>query len=39
MTAHTLPDEPVYAFAPSYDLPDQPPQIRVALAHPSSDPR
>ena len=31
MTAHTLPDEPVYAFAPSYDLPDQPQQIRIVL--------
>ena len=28
---HTLPDEPVYAFAPSYDLPDQPQQIRIVF--------
>ena len=31
MTAHTLPDEPVYAFAPSYELPDQPQQIRIVF--------
>ena len=31
MTAHTLLDEPVYAFAPSYDLPDQPQQIRIVF--------
>ena len=31
MTAHTLPDEPVYAFVPSYDLPDQPQQIRIVF--------
>ena len=31
MTAHTLPDNPVYAFAPSYDLPDQPQQIRIVF--------
>ena len=31
MTAHTLPDEPVYAFAPEYDLPDQPQQIRIVF--------
>ena len=31
MTAHTLPDDPVYAFAPSYDLPDQPQQIRIVF--------
>ena len=27
----TLPDDPVYAFAPSYDLPDQPQQIRIVF--------
>ena len=26
-----MPDEPVYAFAPSYDLPDQPQQIRIVF--------
>ena len=31
MTAHTLSDDPVYAFAPSYDLPDQPQQIRIVF--------
>ena len=31
MTAHTLPDDPVYAFAPSYELPDQPQQIRIVF--------
>ena len=30
-STHTLPDEPVYAFAPSYDLPDQPQQIRIVF--------
>ena len=30
MTAQTLPDDPVYAFVPSYDLPDQPQQNRGA---------
>ena len=28
---HTLPDEPLYAFTPSYDLPDQPQQIRIVF--------
>ena len=28
---HTLPDEPVYAFAPSYDLGDEPQQIRIVF--------
>ena len=28
---HTLPDDPVYAFTPSYDLPDQPQQIRIVF--------
>ena len=31
MATHELPDEPVYAFAPSYDLPDQPQQIRIVF--------
>ena len=31
MTAQTLPDDPVYAFVPSYDLPDQPQQIRIVF--------
>ena len=31
MTAHTLSDNPVYAFAPSYDLPDEPQQIRIVF--------
>ena len=29
--SHTLADDPVYAFAPSYDLPDQPQQIRIVF--------
>ena len=28
---HELPDHPVYAFVPSYDLPDQPQQIRIVF--------
>lgn len=28
---HTLPDDPVYAFAPSYDLGDEPQQIRIVF--------
>ena len=28
-TSHTLADDPVYAFAPEYDLPDEPQQIRI----------
>ena len=28
---HTLPDEPVFAFAPSYDLPGEPQQIRIVF--------
>ena len=31
MTTHELPEEPVYAFVPSYDLPDQPQQIRIVF--------
>ena len=28
---HTLPDDPVFAFAPSYDLPGEPQQIRIVF--------
>ena len=31
MTAHTLPDDPDYAFCPSYDLGDEPQQIRIVF--------
>ena len=31
MTTHELPDEPVFAFAPAYELPDQPQQIRIVF--------
>ena len=31
MATHELPDEPVFAFAPSYELPDQPQQIRIVF--------
>ena len=31
MATHELPEEPVFAFAPSYDLPDQPQQIRIVF--------
>ena len=31
MTTHELLEEPVYAFVPSYDLPDQPQQIRIVF--------
>ena len=31
MATHELPEEPVYAFVPSYDLPDQPQQIRIVF--------
>ncbi|MDE0050395.1 MAG: hypothetical protein OXO52_11455 [Rhodospirillales bacterium] len=31
MTTHELPEEPVFAFTPSYDLPDQPQQIRIVF--------
>ena len=31
MTAHTLPDEPVYCFVPAYDLEDEVQQIRIVL--------
>ena len=32
MTAHTLADDPVYAFSPAYDPADQPQQIRIVFA-------
>ena len=31
MTTHELPEEPVYAFVPEYDLPDRPQQIRIVF--------
>ena len=31
MTAQTLPDDPNYAFCPSYDLGDEPQQIRIVF--------
>ena len=31
MTAQTLPDNPNYAFCPSYDLGDEPQQIRIVF--------
>ena len=31
MTTHELPDEPVFAFTPSYELPNQPQQIRIVF--------
>ena len=31
MTAQTLPDNPVYAFCPAYDLEDVPQQIRIVI--------
>ena len=31
MTAHTLPDDPVYAFTPAYDFEDTPQQIRIVF--------
>ena len=30
-TAHTLPDDPNYAFCPSYELGDEPQQIRIVF--------
>ena len=30
-TSHTLADNPVYAFAPAYDMNDQPQQIRIVF--------
>ena len=31
MAAHELPEEPVFAFTPAYELPDQPQQIRIVF--------
>ena len=31
MTSHTLPDDPVYAFCPAYDLGNMPQQIRIVF--------
>ena len=31
MTAHTLPDDPNYAFCPSYELGEEPQQIRIVF--------
>ena len=31
MTTHELPEEPLFAFAPEYDLPDRPQQIRIVF--------
>ena len=31
MTIQTLPDDPNYAFCPSYDLGDEPQQIRIVF--------
>jgi len=31
MTAQTLPDDPNYAFCPSYELGDEPQQIRIVF--------
>ena len=31
-SSHTLPDDPVYAFCPSYDLDNVPQQIRIVFA-------
>ena len=30
-SSHTLPDDPVYAFCPSYDLDNVPQQIRIVF--------
>ena len=30
-STHTLPEDPVYAFAPSYDFPDRHQQIRIVF--------
>ena len=32
MTSHTLPDNPVYAFCPAYDIDNVPQQIRIVFA-------
>ena len=29
--SHTLPDDPVYAFTPAYELSDEPQQIRIVF--------
>ena len=29
--SHTLPDDPVYAFCPAYDIEDRPQQIRIVF--------
>ena len=31
MTFHTLPDNPVYAFCPAYDIENMPQQIRIVF--------
>ena len=31
MSSHTLPDDPVYAFCPAYDIENQPQQIRIVF--------
>ena len=31
MTAHTLPDDPNYAFCPAYDIEDEVQQIRIVF--------
>ena len=31
MTTHELPEEPVFAFTPAYELPDEPQQIRIVF--------
>ena len=31
MATHELPEEPVFAFTPAYELPDQPQQIRIVF--------
>ena len=31
MTSHTLPDDPVYAFCPAYDIENMPQQIRIVF--------
>ena len=31
MTSHTLPDDPVYAFCPAYDIDNMPQQIRIVF--------
>ena len=31
MATHELPEEPVFAFTPAYELPDEPQQIRIVF--------